>query len=230
MDLATGDHAKANRQKSPRFRSLPVGHSEVRAEENQCFLPSINSDASPSNAADSQCSYQRGDGHSIGTVTPALEEAALHMNAKPTSTNTSGEAPRIRDFSTEDQTAVSRLIEEGLRYRWGSSYDSSYNPDLVDLWANYVTPGGQIVVALTSEPVIPRLRRISVSEDHRRKGLGRLVVQELFDRAAALGFTQALVSTDTPWTDAVALYQSCGFEAIYSDTEETHLLRRTAGC
>lgn len=174
------------------------------------------------------------------------------MNANTTPSSTDGRTPRTRDFSTEDQAAVSRLIEDGLRHRWGSKYDSSYNPDIVDLWANYVAPGGQIVVAeidteivatgilciepapsfvapLSEAQTIPRLRRISVSEAHRRKGLGRLIVEDLFDRSTKLGFTEALVSTDTPWTDAVALYESCGFTTIYTDTEETHLLRRTAG-
>lgn len=174
------------------------------------------------------------------------------MNATFPPSSDGGKSPRTRDFEPADQPAVRQLIQDGLRQRWGPSFDPSCNPDLDNLWTNYVAPGGQIVVtesnddiiatgilcleptppfvaALTDEQIIPRLRRISVSQNHQRQGLGRLIVEELVSRAFALGFRSVLVSTDTPWTDAVALYQSCGFATVNIDAEETHLLRRAAG-
>lgn len=172
------------------------------------------------------------------------------MNAKPQ--RSAGDRPHVRDFEAKDQPRVRQLIQDGLRSRWGPSFDPTANPDTDDLLAHYVAPGGQItVVEIGGEPVatgilcleppptfvqhlaegpkMPRLRRISVSGEHRRKGLGRLVVDDLVRRATELGFGRVLVSTDTPWTDAIALYRSCGFTPVHTDTEETHLLRRTAG-
>ncbi|MEM7323780.1 MAG: GNAT family N-acetyltransferase [Actinomycetota bacterium] len=159
---------------------------------------------------------------------------------------------RTRDFRPADQTAVRDLIQAGLRSRWGAGYDPSANPDTDDLTANYLDPGGEIAVvdvdgtpvatgilcveqppgfvaAVTGTTPIGRLRRISVSEHHQRRGLGRLIVQDLVRRSAHRGLRYALVSTDTPWVDAVALYESCGFVTVHVDGEETHLLRGTEG-
>lgn len=170
------------------------------------------------------------------------------MTVDPTSNNRTVQSRRhVREFRPQDQAVVRDLIQSGLRSRWGADFDESANPDTDDLWTNYVEPGGEIVVCevdgmiaavgiLTIEPSpaytstvttdaeLPRLRRISVSDDHRRQGLGRLIVDELVRKAAGRGATNVLVSTDTPWTDAVALYRSCGFKPIHQDDEEIHLL------
>lgn len=170
------------------------------------------------------------------------------MHAESPSGNADRARSHTRDFRRQDQRSVRDLIQDGLRSRWGSSFDEAANPDTDDLWLTYVDKGNEIVVAEVDGTVVatgilcieptppqaaaliagrtaPRLRRISVSDDHRRQGLGRLIVEELVRRASDRGFDQVLVSTDTPWTDAIALYESCGFTPIYNDPEETHLLR-----
>lgn len=186
----------------------------------------------------------RGDGLSIGAVTPAAIVGKEQQGKRAMA------AQRVvRDFKPGDQASVRELIQEGLRSRWGTSFDPAANPDTDDLATNYSASGAEIVVVevngrvaatgilsieprpsfLTSlsGPRIARLRRISVSNRHRRQGLGRLVVDELVRRATDRGYSTVVVSTDTPWTDAIALYQSCGFNEVFRDDEETHLVRVT---
>lgn len=137
----------------------------------------------------------------------------------------------VRDFSVADQVATRALIQAGLRERWGPTFDPDANPDTDDLWASYVATGGEVVVAVSQAQVVGtgtlielasdcgQLVRMATAEGHRRKGIAREVVAELVRRAQARGFKRLVVTTDTPWRSAVALYQSCGFqiEAVDSD-------------
>jgi len=53
---------------------------------------------------------------------------------------------------------------------------------------------------------------MSTDSGHRRKGIARQIVTELFRRAQERGFSRLVVTTDTPWTSAMALYRSRRFQ------------------
>lgn len=140
----------------------------------------------------------------------------------------------IRSFTSADEAAVRELVLAGLKERWGSAFDPAYNPDLDDLQASYLERGGEIVVIeddgrlIATGTLIPeggqrgRIVRMSVAGSRRRSGLGRQVVGELLRRARARGMTEVVVSTDTPWASALALYRSCGFVETSWDDAHTH--------
>lgn len=71
------------------------------------------------------------------------------------------------------------------------------------------------------EKATGRIVRMSVEREHRRKGLGRRVVDELVSRARNRDMTEIRVLTDTPWTSAVELYRSCGFVEVGRDDTDT---------
>jgi GNAT superfamily N-acetyltransferase len=141
----------------------------------------------------------------------------------------------VRTFCREDQPVAEALIQAGMAERWGATYDPAMNPDVADLWTSYVAAGADVVVAEVDGAVVAtgillavdgttgRIRRMSVDAAHRRRGLARQVVGELLGRAARRGLTRVVVRTDTPWTDAVALYRSCGFEIEAQDDIATDL-------
>lgn len=144
----------------------------------------------------------------------------------------------IRDFEPRDQDAVRALVLDGMRERWGEAYDPSANADLEDIASTYVARGAEVVV-LELDGVVAgcgtlihetetraRMVRVSVHGDHRRRGLGRQIVNHLVDRARARGFTEVVVTTDTPWTSAVDLYRACGFTEAHRDESDTHFLKR----
>ena len=140
----------------------------------------------------------------------------------------------IRDFSEGDQDRVRTLVLEGLRERWGDSFDPTRNSDLDDIHASFVTRDAEVVVieshgvVVATGTLIPepgdsgRIVRMSVVREHRREGFGGAVVAELIARARRRAMTELRVSTDTPWLSAVALYRSCGFAEIGRDSTDTH--------
>ena len=146
----------------------------------------------------------------------------------------------LRTYTAADQASVRELILEGMRERWGDAYDPAFNADLDDTAGNYVDRGAEVVVVecegavIATGTLIPdadvdatgRIVRMAVARGHRRRGLGRLVVNELVRRAQAHSMEEVRVLTDTPWTSAVELYLSTGFEKVADDGRDVHLVRR----
>ncbi len=141
----------------------------------------------------------------------------------------------IRDFVPDDQPDVAGLIQEGMRQRWGSRFDPSANPDSDDLWASYVDAGGELLVGELDGAIVAtgtligwgpedgRVLRMSVAQAHQGVGLGRELLAELVTRAARRGMGVLHVSTDVPWADAVAFYESCGFLRVGESDGDIHL-------
>lgn len=129
----------------------------------------------------------------------------------------------IRPFRSEDQAAVRSLVLAGLGDHWGT-IDETMNPDLDDIARYYVAPGHVVVVAWLGDDIVGtgtlvnetdgagRLVRMSVSRQHRGRGLGRRLVKHLLDEAAERGHRRVWIETTDTWKDAIALYRSCGFQ------------------
>jgi len=132
----------------------------------------------------------------------------------------------VSDLSLSDQDAVRALILVGLGEHWGH-IDETLNPDLDDIAAAYghgrtvvVKRRGEIVATGTVVPRDPdtaEIVRMSVATDHRRSGLGRLVVEELVETARGWGATAVVLETSTGWTEVEAFYRSCGFAATHRE-------------
>ena len=133
----------------------------------------------------------------------------------------------VGDFHAADQEAVRSLILVGLGEHWGN-IDETLNPDLDDICATYghgrtvvVRRGGDIVATGTVVPRDPstaEICRMSVAADHRRVGLGRLVVEELLETARDWGATAVVLETSANWNEVVSFYRSCGFAITHDET------------
>ena len=132
----------------------------------------------------------------------------------------------VGDFRPTDQAAVRSLILVGLGEHWGN-VDETLNPDLDDIGAAYghgrtvvVRHGSDIVATGTVVPRDPstaEVCRMSVAADHRRVGLGRLVVEELLGTARDWGATAVVLETSTSWNEVVSFYRSCGFAITHHE-------------
>jgi ribosomal protein S18 acetylase RimI-like enzyme len=142
----------------------------------------------------------------------------------------------LRDFEPCDQAPVRELVLSGMRERWGNAYDPLANPDLDNISASYVDRGADVVVAEIGGEIVAtgmlrpegdgrgRIVRVSVDQAHRQRGFGRQLVEELVRRARRRGMLEVVVLTDTPWTSALALYRSCGFNDVGEDENDTHFV------
>ncbi|HEX8680722.1 MAG TPA: GNAT family N-acetyltransferase [Ardenticatenaceae bacterium] len=129
---------------------------------------------------------------------------------------------KIRLFQPEDQEVARDLILSGLGEHFGY-IDPSYNPDVDDIGANYVTAGQTFVVVerdgvlvgtgalLVHNEEVGQLVRMSVHQGQRRQGLGRALVSHLLQIARGRGLRKVIVETNNDWYDAIGLYERCGF-------------------
>jgi len=137
----------------------------------------------------------------------------------------------LRDFRPDDQGAVRDIVLDGMRERWGDAFDAAVNVDLDDIWTYYVSERRAEVVVCEEEGAVVatgtllpldidtgQLVRIAVIRQQRRKGIAAAIVKELQRRAGQNEMKTLVVTTDVPWTDAVALYRACGFTVV----ETTH--------
>ena len=142
----------------------------------------------------------------------------------------------IRPFRQVDQPAARSLILAGLADHFGR-LDETLNPDVDDIMASYVSPGGEFAIAeiggelvatggLAGEGAnVGRIVRMSVGQDHRRKGIGRAMVAHLLEAARRRGYANVHVETNHDWPDAVGLYTSCGFIEYNRDDVSVYLAK-----
>lgn len=127
----------------------------------------------------------------------------------------------IRPIEPPDQRAVRALILAGLGEHF-PDLDPLYNPDLNDIWQEYVVQGHVFVLAeengrlvgtggLLVQGTEGQLVRVSVAQDRRGRGIGRVIVEHLVAAAQAQGLARVWMETNDDWHAARALYRACGF-------------------
>jgi GNAT superfamily N-acetyltransferase len=133
---------------------------------------------------------------------------------------------RLARFRAEDQAAVRELILAGLEEHWGQ-IDPSLNPDLDDFATAY--GAGTTILAWSGDTIVgtgtvmPRAAtssevvRMSVARDHRRRGIGRLILDALVAAAAESGAQRVILETTAAWDDAVTFYRSFGFAVTHTE-------------
>jgi GNAT superfamily N-acetyltransferase len=132
---------------------------------------------------------------------------------------------RIRTFRPDDQQLVRDLVLAGLLDHWGT-LDPALNPDLNDIAAWYRPLDGYTVVAEVDNQIAGTgtlhrgddesgvLARMSVSSDHRGKGIGKALVRALADVARDKGYRRLVCETTDTWQDAINLYLAMGFTIV----------------
>jgi putative acetyltransferase len=133
----------------------------------------------------------------------------------------------VSDLRPADQEAVRSLILEGLGEHWGH-IDETLNPDLDEMLTTYghgrtvvVRRGGEIVATGTvvrRDASTAEVLRMSVAAEHRRTGLGRVVLEELLATARDWGAAVVVLETSTSWAEVVSFYEACGFAISHRAT------------
>lgn len=138
----------------------------------------------------------------------------------------------IREFTPADQAAVRTIIDNGSPGRWADDATAGSRSDNRDVVVATVSEPGSdesneevvgIGILVPEADGLGRIVRISVARHGRRRVIAKALIRELVSRARAEGHHAVIVSTGTPWTDAVALYEDSGFVVTESDEADIHL-------
>ena len=137
----------------------------------------------------------------------------------------------ITPFRAENQAEVKSLILAGLAEHWGA-LDPSKNPDLDDIAATYAGATfllawlqGRIVgtgALVPKTDSVAQIVRMSVAADMRRRGIGRLILRQLVERAKSAGYRQIVLETTATWHEVIAFYTRCGFRITHYHNEDAY--------
>ena len=131
---------------------------------------------------------------------------------------------KIRPFARDDQEKCKELILGGLAEHFGSTLDTIKfpNPDLDDISKTYknetflvVESGGEMIgtgAVIEEDKNTGRVVRMSVSREHRRKGIGTEILNELRNAAKERGYQHLVVETTMDWKYVIDFYLRNGFE------------------
>jgi GNAT superfamily N-acetyltransferase len=145
-----------------------------------------------------------------------------------------GDILNVRSFATPDQEEVQQLILTGLAEHF-KYLDPSLNPDIDDISATYLSKGDFFLIAERNNSIIAtgalvrvslhtgRIVRVSVAYEHRRKGIGQIIVNHLLNEGRQLNLKHILVETNLDWHEALAFYQDLGFSEYMRDIESIHM-------
>lgn len=61
---------------------------------------------------------------------------------------------------------------------------------------------------------VAELKRVYVRKANRKNGIGKMLVNELEERAKEKGYTKLILETGKPLVEAIGLYKKMGFEII----------------
>lgn len=124
-------------------------------------------------------------------------------------------APLLDELATEYHSRYGDL--SGTEYADMRTYPAEH----------FAGPGGVLVVGLSGgvavaggafrrlDPSTAELKRIWTSSGHRGRGYGKLVVAELERIARERGYSRVYLTTGPRQPEAVALYLSTGYTALY---------------
>ncbi len=152
-----------------------------------------------------------------------------------TSLEREGSSPGSQLQIIEAQSAgeLAQIATLFLEYRQLLGIDlcfQGFDAEVAELPGGYAAPDGTLLLALIgSEPAgcaafrplrdvdypnACEMKRLFVRPEHRRDGLGRLLTQDLMDRALKAGYSTMLLDTLDDMEVARGLYQSLGFVEI----------------
>jgi putative acetyltransferase len=135
-----------------------------------------------------------------------------------------GDRIQILPFHPENQEAVKNLILDGLAEHWGQ-LDPLKNPDLNNISRTYASD--HFLVAWDGNTIIgtgalirrsantAEIVRMSVAQNARRQGIGRMILVQLIFRAKKAGISRIILETTETWQEVIAFYLKAGFQITH---------------
>ncbi|HEX9961779.1 MAG TPA: GNAT family N-acetyltransferase [Pyrinomonadaceae bacterium] len=131
----------------------------------------------------------------------------------------------IRPATNDDCAGVQKLVFGVLREYGLTGETNGTDADITDIEAHYAGRGGAFEVIedasgnllgtiglypLDAETV--ELRKMYFAPELRGRGVGKLMLERMIEKARALGFRRIFLETASVLKEAVALYEKYGFQ------------------
>jgi putative acetyltransferase len=141
--------------------------------------------------------------------------------------NIRGRTFQLRGAGNTDRGDIVRLVKAILP-EFGEVYDEQTSEsDLLDIEQTYLKTGGAFEVLLTADRqiigtvgIVPvsagrcKMRKMYVDAGYRNRGLGKLLVGHILEKARSLGFSHIILETITSMQAAISLYEKAGFTRV----------------
>lgn len=147
----------------------------------------------------------------------------------------------LRPATRDDTEQIIALVTQSLS-EFGLEYSaSSSESDLSDIEEVYLNRGGTFrVIEAEQGQVIGtaallrvddktcKIRKMYVAQNHRRQGLGKLLIEDILEFARLLGYQTVLLETLEAMSAAIALYHKYGFTQIggIPESPRCHIVMR----
>ena len=137
---------------------------------------------------------------------------------------TQNRRPRLRCANNRDCPGIADLVYTVLAEYNLKPAPESTDADIKDIEQSYFERGGAFYVLEDREATIIgayglwpldkatcELRKMYLKKAMRRKGLGKLILENALAEARRIGFEKITLETASPLKEAIALYKSYGF-------------------
>ena len=130
----------------------------------------------------------------------------------------------FRPATNKDIPAITKLVKDILP-EFGLEYDSQTSDnDILDIEKSYSENGGIFLVSENSEgniiataalfresDKVCTLRKMYVVKNYRGMGLGKILMEQILQKAASLNFREIMLETNAGMFSAIRLYEYYGF-------------------
>lgn len=129
----------------------------------------------------------------------------------------------FRPYRQEDQEQIIRLHLAGLDQYGANAGIGPWDDDLIDIQETYMNNHGYFLVCLENNKIIgmgaikkhteeiAEIKRMRVSKEYQGKGIGKIILNELEERALEKGYKKLILDTTVNHVPAQKLYRKSGY-------------------
>lgn len=140
---------------------------------------------------------------------------------------------QIRRYLPPDHARVMELHVLGLEQFGVNAPHGEWDADMNDIEGEYLSEGGDFLVGEVNGHVVAmgalrrkdsttaEVKRMRVHPDHQARGYGQAILDELTERAKALGYSRLVLDTTSRMLPAQKLYLKNGFVEVAREKRRT---------
>lgn len=141
----------------------------------------------------------------------------------------------IREFAPADQAQITVLQEEFMTEFFPEFANDQrkyvWNADVYSIQGHYIEKGGKVWVTEFELVIVgfgclrlvnsttAEIKRVRINHQHRGKGFGKSIINQIESYCVSSGISKVLVDTDNNFEVAKSLYSGMGYQIYRTETE-----------